>query len=219
MHVIVMGCGRVGARLADRLDAEGHSVCVIDRNPKARLRLSKGFGGRFLVGNGFSRRILEEARIGEADAFVAVTNGDNANIVGARTARDAYRVPKVVARIYDPERADIYRQLGIPTVASVRWAVNEIGALLFHRDLAPETTFGNGETLLVRATVPAGLDGRRLAELEVEGEIRAVELTRGGRSELPAYGTVLRTGDLVTFTVAMTSLPRLRGFLEAGGGR
>ena len=215
MHIIIMGCGRVGSGLADRLDAEGHSVCVIDKNPKARFRyLSRRFSGRFLAGNGFSRAILEQANIAEADAFIAVTSGDNSNIVGARTARDEYRVPKVVARIYDPRRADIYRDLGIPTVATVRWTVNEIHQLLFFKELAPEQSFGNGENLLVRSTVPAYLEGRKMSEFNVEGEIQVVEVTRGGRSLVPGPGTTIEAGDLVSFVVASTSLGRLRSFLN-----
>lgn len=219
MHIIIMGCGRVGAGLAERLDGEGHSVAVIDKNPKARFRLEKRYAGRFITGIGFNRNVLKEARIDEADAFIAVTSGDNSNIVGARTARDEYRVPKVVARIYDPRRADIYRDLGITTVASVRWTVNEVHQLLFHRDLEPERSFGNGESVLVRSTVPGYLEGRKVSEFNVEGEIQVVEITRGGRSVIPAYGTTIEPGDLFSFVVASTSLGRLRSFLNKEVGQ
>lgn len=214
MHIIVMGCGRVGSGLADRLDTEGHSVCIIDKNQKARLRLSKRFAGGFIHGNGFNRKVLDAASIDQADAFIAVTSGDNSNIVGARTARDEYRVPKVVARIYDPRRADIYRDLGIPTVATVRWTINEIHQLLFYRELTPEQSFGNGENLLVRSTVPPYLEGRKVSEFNVEGEIQVVEVTRGGRSSIPGPGSTIETGDLLSFVVASTSLGRLRSFLN-----
>jgi trk system potassium uptake protein TrkA len=215
MHIVIMGCGRVGSGLAARLDTEGHSVCVIDKLPRTDLRyLPRAFGGRFLQGIGFSRSVLEQANIREADAYIAVTNGDNSNIVGARVARDEFRVPKVVARIYDPKRADIYRDLGIPTVATVRWTTNEIHQLLFHRDLAPELHFGNGETILVRSRVPKYLDGRRFTEFNVEGEIAVVEATRGGRSIIPGPGSTIEAGDLVSFAVASTALQRLRSFLN-----
>jgi len=214
VHIVIVGCGRVGSSLADRLDAEGHSVAVIDKNPKAKLRLSKRFGGRYITGIGFSRRVLEEANIREADAFISVTSGDNSNIVGARTAREEFRVPKVVARIYDPRRADIYRDLGIPTVATVRWTVNEIHQLLFHKDLAADLTFGNGENMLVRSTVPDYLEGRSTSEFNVEGEIIVVELTRGGRSLIPGQGTTIEHGDILSFVVASTSLGRLKSFLN-----
>jgi len=215
MHIVIMGCGRVGSGLADRLDAEGHSVCVIDKRPRVDLRyLSRGFGGRVLHGNGFNRNVLLEANINQADAFIAVTSGDNSNIVGARIARDDFRVPKVVARIYDPRRADIYRDLGIPTVATVRWTTNEINQLLFHRELQADMHFGNGETILVRSTVPNYLEGRKFTEFNVEGEIQVVEVTRGGQSVIPGPATVIESGDLVSFAVAATSLDRLRSFLN-----
>ena len=215
MHIVIMGCGRVGSTLAQRVDAEGHSVCVIDKRPREDLRyLPRGFGGRVLEGNGFSRTILSQANISQADAFIAVTSGDNTNIVGARIARDHYRVPKVVARIYDPRRADIYRDLGIPTVATVRWTSNQIHQMLFHRDLEPDTHFGNGETILIRSSVPAYLEGRPFTEFNVEGEIQVVEVTRGGRSMIPGPAATIESGDSVTFTVAATALGRLRSFLN-----
>ncbi|WP_030736901.1 TrkA family potassium uptake protein [Streptomyces sp. NRRL S-31] len=214
MKVIIAGCGRVGATLATRLVAEGHDVRLVDRQPKARRMLSPGFPGAFHVGNGFSRSVLETAGITHADVFVAVTSGDNSNIVSARTAKETYRVPIVLARIHDPRRADIYRELGIPTISSVRWAVNRIHQMLLHRHLTPELTFGNGETLLVRSQLPSYLSGRQTTEFDVDGEIRVVEITRAGRSLLPAHGVLAEPGDLVTFSVAATALGRLSGFLD-----
>lgn len=219
MDTIIMGCGRVGSGLAARLEAEGHGVVVIDKNPKAHHMLPRAFSGRFLPGVGFHRRVLEDAGIATAEAFIAVTNGDNSNIVAARTAREVYRVPKVVARIYDPRRADIYRDLGITTVASVRWSVQQVHQLLFHRDLEPERTFGNGETLLVRSGVPGYLTGRLVRELDVEGEIQVVEVTRGGRSMIPSPASPLQAEDLLSFVVAAESLGRLQGFLGKDLGR
>lgn len=214
MRVIVIGCGRVGSALATQLVAEGHDVRVIDRNPKTRRLLPRTFPDTFHSGNGYNRTVLETAGIAHADAFAAVTSGDNTNIVSARIAKEVYRVPIVVARIYDPRRADIYRGLGIPTIASVRWTVTQIHQMLLHRHLSPELTFGNGETLLMRTQLPAYLTGRRLSELEVDGEIRIVEVTRGGRSRLPADGSSAEPDDLVTFAVAATALTRLRTFLN-----
>ncbi|MFF5187699.1 potassium channel family protein [Streptomyces sp. NPDC000345] len=214
MKVIVVGCGRVGATLAGLLASEGHDVQVVDRRPKAARRLPDSPRIRFHEGNGYSRSVLEAAGVEHADAFVAVTSGDNSNIVSARTARETYRVPIVLARIYDPRRADIYRELGIPTIASVRWTVHRIHQMLLHRHLSPELGFGNGETVLVRSEVPDYLIGRRLAEFEVDGEIRVVEVTRAGRSLIPAHGTSAQADDVVTFAVAATALGRLRGFLD-----
>jgi trk system potassium uptake protein TrkA len=214
MRLIVMGCGRVGSALAARFELEGHELCVIDRDPAARELLPATFRGQFEVGNGYHREVLERVGIEHADAFVAVTSGDNTNIVGARTAREAYRVPHVIARIYDPRRAEIYRELGIVTVASVAWTVNQIRQLLLHRTLSPVASFGSDETLLVREPLPDYLAGRPLAELEVDGEIRPVEVTRLGRSFVPGRATAAEAGDIVTFAVAATSLGRLRDFLH-----
>ncbi|MGW0771157.1 potassium channel family protein [Streptomyces sp. NPDC002676] len=214
MRAIIVGCGRVGSTLAAQLVTEGHDTRLVDCDPKARRLLPAGFPGGFLVGNGFSRSVLEAAGIGHADAFVAVTSGDNSNIVSARTAKETYRVPIVLARINDPRRGDICRELGIPTISSVRWAVSRIHQMVLHRHLTSELTFGNGETLLVRSQLPAYLTGRRLAEFDVDGEIRVVEITRAGRSLLPAHGVCAEPADLVTFAVAATALGRLRGFLD-----
>ncbi|WP_338676520.1 TrkA family potassium uptake protein [Streptomyces sp. SCSIO 30461] len=214
MRVIIAGCGRVGSTLAVQLVAEGHDVRLIDRSPKARKHLPDNFPGQLYEGNGYNRTVLEAAGIGQADAFVAVTSGDNSNIVSARTAKETYRVPIVLARIYDPRRADIYRELGIPTIASVRWTVHQIHQMLLHRHLTPELTFGNGETLLIRSELPDYLTGRRITEFDVDGEIRVVEVTRAGRSLVPAHSTPAEPGDLVTFAVTTTALGRLHGFLD-----
>jgi trk system potassium uptake protein TrkA len=214
MRTIVIGCGRVGSALAVRLTGEGHDVRVVDRDPKARRLLPANFAGEWHQGNGYNRTVLERAGVEHADAFVAVTSGDNSNIVAARVAKDVYRVPHVIARIYEPRRARIYRQLGIPTVSSVVWTVGRIHQMLTHRHLEPELTFGNGETLLVRSKLPDYLAGRPLHDLEVDTEIRVIELTRNGRSAIPEPEAVAAPDDLVTFAVAAGALSRLRAFLD-----
>jgi trk system potassium uptake protein TrkA len=214
MKVIVIGCGRVGAALAIRLASEGHDVPVVDHDAKSRHLLPSTFPGSWHLGSGFNRTVLEGAGIERADAFVAVTSGDNTNIVAARIAKEVYRVPQVVARIYEPRRAGIYRELGIPTVSSVVWTVGQIHQMLLHPRLAPELSFGNGETLLVRSALPAYLTGRPLRELDVDAEIRVIEVTRGGRSFVPEQTTTAAVGDIVSFAVAASSLERLRGFLN-----
>ena len=214
MRVIIVGCGRVGSELTVRLTAGGHDVRIIDRDASSRELIPTGVTTQFIEGNGFSRATLGAAGIEEADAFVAVTSGDNSNIVAARTAKDVYRVPLVLARIYDPRRAGIYRELGIPTVASVVWTVNEIHRTLTHRHLDPELTFGNGETLLVRSSLPGYLAGRPVLTTEVPGRVRVVEVTRGGRSFVPDASTVVEAADHVTFVVATTALDTLREILD-----
>lgn len=214
MRVIIVGCGRVGSALTIRLAGEGHDVRVIDRDPESGDLPPAHSSGRFIQGNGFNRRVLAAAGIDQADAFVAVTSGDNSNIVAARIAKEVYRVPLVIARIYDPRRASIYRDLGIPTVASVVWTVNAIHRTLTHRHLSPEQTYGNGETVLLKSSLPAYLAGRPLLSTEVPGQIRIVEVTRAGRSLIPDTSTVAVGGDLVTFAVATSALDTLRSFLD-----
>ncbi|HZC51003.1 MAG TPA: TrkA family potassium uptake protein [Mycobacterium sp.] len=214
MKVIVIGCGRVGSALSERLAGEGHDIRVIDRNPKSRRLLPANFAGSWHPGNGYNRAVLEEAGVRQVDAFVAVTSGDNSNIVAARIAKDVYRVPIVVARIYDPRRAAIYAQLGIPTVASVTWTVGRIHQMLEYRHLEAALSFGNGETLIVRSSLPEYFTGRRLHELEVDAEIRVAEVSRTGRSFIPDRATTAAPDDVVTFVVAAHALDRLRGFLN-----
>src|SRR5438477_13065733 len=149
-----MGCGRVGAALTVELAKAGHSVAIIDKRPEAFDRLPPGFQAKTIVGLGFDREVLEEAGIKEADAFVAVSNGDNSNIVSARIAREHYHVPKVIARIYDPRRAEIYERLNIPTIASVAWSVSQIEFLLFHGREQLKEAFGGGNLMDYRLVIP-----------------------------------------------------------------
>jgi len=217
MKAVIMGCGRTGSALAARLEAEGDGVTLIDPDENAQNRLPAGFKGRFIHGSGTSRSMLEDAGIAHAEAFVAVSPGDSANIVAARTARDFYRVPRVFSRLCDPARAPIYAELGIAAVGSVQTDVNRLHHLLHHRTLEPELTFGNGETMLVRSFVPGYLAGRRVAELNVPGEIGVVEVSRAGHSSVPEGTSVLQADDFVTFIVASGSLGRLRSFLDGTG--
>ncbi len=216
MHAVIVGCGRTGTALAVRLDAEGHSVSAVDIDPRAREHLPGGFGGEFVQGNGLRRPMLEAAGIERADALVALTSRDSLNIVIARIAREVFRVPAVVGRLNGTEHVAVATDLGLHMVTSVAMTVDRIDRMLRHAPLEPAYTFGNGETLLVRATIPDYLAGRQAAEFNVEGEITAVEITRGGRSLIPGPGAELRRGDRVSFVVASTALERLRSFL--GGG-
>jgi len=214
MQVVIMGCGRTGLALATRFDAEGDQVTVVELDDAVASRLPGGFRGRFLVGDGITPRVLEEAGIANAEAFVALTPNDSANIVAARVARDVYRVPRVIARLHDPAHAPVYTEFGIATVGSVQTTVNRVVQLLHHLTLEPHQTFGNGETLLVRSAVPDYLAGRQVLEFNVSGEIGVVELSRAGHSRIPEPSTPLAGGDVLTFIVAAGSLGRLRSFLD-----
>ena len=213
MKVIIVGCGRVGSSLANALWAEGHDVSVIDKNPQAfEGYLSRAFGGKKLKGSGFSREVLEKAGIQEADALLAVSNGDNSNIVAARVASEYFKVPKVIARIYDPRRADIYRRLGIQTVATVSWSVGKIRDLLEHPRFEEELSFGSGEVVLTRADVPFHLAGRKVADVAVRGDIEVAVLIRKGRAFIPGPDTVLTEGDELRLLVTRDAIGQTEKF-------
>jgi trk system potassium uptake protein len=206
VKVIIGGCGRVGSLLATRLEAQGHEIVVIDKDPSAVNRLSAHFKGTLIRGMVFDKDVLDEAGADRADAFVAVTSGDNSNVVAATVARNIYRIPKVVARIFDPRRAEIYRKLGIPTVASVSWATNEITSLIMHPSLSRDVTLGDGSINLVRIAMAPRLAGRTVEDLQVPGEIMPVAIVRGGRSFIPATGEQFAEGDILEVAVASSAM-------------
>ncbi|MEX2394681.1 MAG: TrkA family potassium uptake protein [Actinomycetota bacterium] len=214
MHVVIAGCGRVGSDLTVSLSKQGHTVSVIDKNPHAFERLPPGFEGQTLVGIVFDREILEAAGIKEAEAFVAVTNGDNSNIVSARVAREHYNVERVVARIYDPRRAEIYRRLGIPTVATVQWASAEIYDQLFHGIEHTELDIGDGDMVIVRFEISAALAGTPVAALGEPGKALVVAIDRMGSATIPTESTTFQEGDIAHVIVRRDWLDALRERLK-----
>ena len=195
MRVIIMGCGRVGSELANELADDDHQVTVIDKNPEAFFRYPPGDGVTTVVGLGFDRDVLEEAGIEDAEAFVAVSSGDNSNIVSARVALETYHVPKVVARIYDPRRADIYERLNIPTVATTKWGVKQIQLMLFHDRREIRETLGGGELLRMRLPVAEHMIGKPATAFNVPGKILIAGVSRGGGGFLPTGENTLQAGD------------------------
>lgn len=183
------------------LDRDGHSVSVIDKDGNAFHELSDSFGGRAIVGFGFDRQHLELAGIGEAQALAAVTNGDNSNILTARIARMTYEVPNVVARIYDPRRAVIYRQLGIATVAAVAWTTDQVMRRLFPEQAVAEWTDASGTINLVERALPDAWAGHKLTEVDEGDRFRLVALTRGGTARLCGPELVGQEGDIVHLMV------------------
>lgn len=210
MKVVVAGCGRVGAFLANRLEMENHEVSVIDKDPVAFERLGTKFKGTTVKGMVFDRETIEKAGIDRADAFISVTSGDNSNIISAIIAREVFKVPKVVARIYEPRRAEIYRRLGIPTVSSVAWASNEILTLVLHAQIGRDASFGDGEVQLVRFEVSGRIAGRVISDLTIPGEVKVVAIIRSGKSFIPTQGSTLQEHDIVEVAVLNTALPRLK---------
>ncbi|MDP8957131.1 MAG: TrkA family potassium uptake protein [Actinomycetota bacterium] len=214
MHVVIIGCGRVGAALTVELGRAGHSVSVIDKRGEAFDRLPPGFQARTLVGTGFDRELLEDAGIEKAGAFVAVTNGDNSNIVAARVAREHFHVPKVIARIYDPRRAEIYERLNIPTVASAMWAAEQIEYLLFHGREELKETFAGGTLLHLQREIPDHLVGHPIASVEEEGQIEVVGVDRGGRGFIPVKDSRFQQGDVAHFILLTDAVDRFDTLLE-----
>lgn len=218
MNVIVMGCGRVGEQLSQLLLKEGHQVTVIDINPQALARLGSGFKGRKVTGVGFDQNVLIDAGIETADAFAATSSSDNANIIAARIARNYFRVPRVVARLYDPRRAEIYQRLGLLTISSTTWGAERIRQLLTHSELDPIIAFGSGEVCLLTVETPYNLVGKMVKHLTVVGEIQVIAITRQGHASIPLGGTELRNGDLLHLVVLASAMDRIRDFLGMGEG-
>jgi trk system potassium uptake protein TrkA len=196
MRVILVGCGRVGSELTIQLGRAGHDVTIVDKRASAFDRLPPGFNGRTVIGLGFDRDVLEEAGIKEADAFVAVTNGDNSNIVSARVAREYYHVPKVIARIYDPRRAEIYERLNIPTVATTTWGVKQIMLMLTHPREEIKESLAGGDLFRMRLKVPLHLAGGSVGKLNVDGKIMVVGVDRGGHGFIPVGSSTFQDGDV-----------------------
>jgi len=220
VHVVIMGCGRVGSSLARSLVERGHTIGIIDQDPKAFRRLGPDFDETTVRGVGFDREVLAKAGIGRADAFVSVSSGDNSNIIAARVARENYGVPKVIARIYDPQRATVYERLGIPTVATVRWTADRLlrhlvpdGQEALWRD--PTATLS-----MVEVLCDEGWYGTALSVLEQATGHRVAYINRFGRAALPTASTVLQDGDQVFMLVAdgdEAGIKRIAGAAPQGG--
>jgi trk system potassium uptake protein TrkA len=213
MHVVIMGCGRVGSELTLQLGKAGHDVVIIDKKPEAFDRLPPGFDARTIVGLGFDRDILEEAGIKEADAFIAVSNGDNSNIVSARVALEHYHVPNVIARIYDPQRAEIYQRLNIPTVATTTWGVKQIMMMLTHpREEIKESLVG-GDLFRMRVPVPDHLIGKSVSRLNEGGKVLVAGVDRMGSGFIPVASSTFQQGDIVQLILQKDGLDILDDML------
>lgn len=208
-----MGCGRVGTLLTQELAKQGNEVTVIDKNASAFSRLPPGFEARTLVGLGFDREVLEEAGIKEADAFLAVSSGDNSNIVSARVARETYHVPKVIARIYDPTRADIYERLNIPTVSTTRWGVKQMILMLKHPGEEIKESFA-GDLFRMRIEVPQHMVGKPVSSINHDGKIMVAGVDRGGKGFIPVANSTFQEGDYAALIVQKDALDTLDEVLK-----
>ncbi|GHF18129.1 potassium transporter TrkA [Amycolatopsis deserti] len=197
MHVVIMGCGRVGASLAAALERLGHEVAVIDKTREAFRRLGSDFHGQQVLGMGFDRQVLIDAGIEKAGAFAAVSSGDNSNIISARVARENFGVEHVVARIYDPKRAAVYERLGIPTVATVPWTTDRFLRTLLPDGVASAWRDPSGNVAVLQLPLHEGWVGRSVNELQETTGARVAFIMRFGTPVLPDSKTVLQADDLV----------------------
>jgi trk system potassium uptake protein TrkA len=202
VHIVIMGCGRVGSTLAHILEDRGESVAIIDREAEAFRRLRPAFKGDRVTGVGFDREVLAQAGIERADAFAAVSSGDNSNIIAARVARETFGVQRVAARIYDPRRAEVYERLGIPTVATVRWTADQMLRKVLPEGAEPLWRDGSGKVMLTQVQVSTDWIGEPVKALESAAGTRIAYLDRLGEPVVPAPGTVVQEGDAV-YVIAM----------------
>jgi len=216
VHVVIVGCGRVGSGLAMTLEASGHSVAILDRNQRAFRRLSDTFAGTRVVGSGFDRDDLEAAGAVGADALAAVTSGDNTNILTVRIARETYGIARVVARIYDPRRAEIYQRLGIPTVATVTWTIDQVYRVLVPPTHSEEWVDSTAKLVLIERRLPEGWAGRPLVDVEEPGRLKLVSVTRAGVPRLDAQVLVGQEGDILHIAAIKDALDLLTERLGAG---
>jgi trk system potassium uptake protein TrkA len=203
----------MGAGLAQTLAERSHMVTVVDRDPAAFERLGAAFDGRIIPGVGFDREVLLRAGIEHADGLAAVTASDEANVVAARLARQVFKVPRVVARLYDPRKAEIYRRLGILTISTTSWGIQRIAELLTYSQLDAVLSLDGDGAELVAITAPPLLVGRTAAEVTVPGEIHLVAIRRHGRVILATPGSTFQAGDLIYLVVLAGSAERLKALL------
>jgi trk system potassium uptake protein TrkA len=216
VHIVIMGCGRVGTSLATQLSPLEHTVAVIDQDPLAFRRLGDDFVGRQVHGVGFDRVTLIEAGIEHADAFAAVSSGDNSNIISARVARETFGVRRVVARIYDQKRAEVYERLGIPTVATVPWTASRLLKSVLGESTAEAWRDPTGAVALVGVAPHEGWIGRSVVDFEAATGARTALLTRFGKGQLPTASTLIQSGDTLHVLVTDDLRPALHELASSG---
>jgi trk system potassium uptake protein TrkA len=209
VHIVIMGCGRVGSTLAHILEDQGHSVAVIDQDADAFRKLRSGFKGRKVTGYGFDRDVLIEAGIEEADAFAAVSSGDNSNIISARVVRESFGIQRVAARIYDPRRAEVYQRLGIPTVGTVRWTADQMLRTLLPDGAESLWRDPTGKVVLAEVAYSDRWLGEKVKMLEQATGARIAFISRLGQAILTEPATVLQEGDLVHVIAVESDLERI----------
>src|SRR6476661_6139208 len=210
VHIVIMGCGRVGSALALQLVGRAQSVAIIDQDPLAFRRLGDDFGGKTIRGVGFDRETLISAGIEDADAFAAVSSGDNSNIIAARVARETFNVSRGAARIYDPKRAQVYERLGIPTVATVPWTASRLLKSVLGEVTAEAWRDPSGAVAMLHVTPDEAWVGRTVADFEGASASRVALLTRFGAGQLVKPEMIIQAGDSLHVLTPAESVVRLR---------
>ncbi|TXL63200.1 potassium channel family protein [Aeromicrobium terrae] len=216
MHIVIMGCGRVGSTLTRSLEERGHTTAVIDSNPDAFRRLGPSFKGITVTGMGFDRDVLERAGLPKADGFAAVSSGDNSNIISARVAREQFGVSNIVARIYDPGRAEVYERLGVPTVATVPWAADQVLRRLLPAGSEPAWRDPSGQLRLDNIYAPFAWIGQDLSRFEKEAGVRVAYLTRLGSGMIARSDTVIQEGDYLSVFMLESDAERVHAAIASG---
>ncbi len=218
VHIVIMGCGRVGSTLAHILEDRDNSIAIIDRDPEAFRRLRSSFKGERVTGIGFDRTVLIQAGIERADAFAAVSSGDNSNIIAARVVRETFGVVRVAARIYDPRRAEVYERLGIPTVATVRWTADQMLRKLLPEGTEPLWRDPTGKIVLAEVAFSPAWIGEPVKAAEASSMTRIVFIDRLGQAFVPEPGTVLQEGDVIHVVARESELDRIAAAFGSRGG-
>ena len=219
MHIVIMGCGRVGSTLAHILEDREASIAIIDRDPDAFRRLGSSFKGERVTGIGFDRGVLIQAGIERADAFAAVSSGDNSNVISARVVRETFGVQRVAARIYDPRRAEVYERLGIPTVATVRWTADQMLRKLLPEGGEPLWRDPTGKIVLAEVAFSPHWIGEQVKSVEASTLTRIAFVDRLGQAFVPDGGTVLQEGDIIHVVAKESDMDRIAAvFADRGGG-
>jgi trk system potassium uptake protein len=216
VHIVIMGCGRVGSTLAHILEDRGNSVAIIDQDPEAFRKLRASFKGSRVTGVGFDRDVLAQAGIDKADAFAAVSSGDNSNIIAARVARESFGIDRVAARIYDPRRAEVYQRLGIPTVATVRWTADQMLRKLLPEGAEPLWRDPTGKIVLAEVAVSPRWFGEKIKTVEAAAGTRIAFIDRLGEAVVPTPVTVVQEGDVLHVIAPEGELDRIAAALAAG---
>jgi trk/ktr system potassium uptake protein len=216
VHVVIMGCGRVGSTLAHNLEDRNHTVSVIDSNPDAFRRLGPSFNGTKVTGIGFDQGVLERAGVEKADAFAAVSSGDNSNIIAARVARETFGIQQVVARIYDPGRAEVYQRLGITTVATVRWTADQVLRRLLPAGAEPDFRDPSGTIRVDHVPVNEAWIGQRTVKFQTESGSRIAWIDRLGEGMIPTRESVIQEGDLLHLVMREENAERVYEVFNRG---